>query len=65
MMSWEAAAWLLLGGSTVLMFAGLPVGFAVMIIVSYLTPAPSREMQAFIDEVRKPRGKTILEEKTV
>jgi cation/acetate symporter len=44
---------------------GLPVGFAVMIIVSLLTPAPSREMQAFIDEVRKPRGKTVLEEKTV
>ena len=32
MMSWEAAAWLLLGGSTVLMFAGLPVGFAFLLI---------------------------------
>ena len=34
MMSWEAAAWLLLGGSTVLMFAGLPVGFAFLLINS-------------------------------
>ena len=32
MMSWEAAAWLLLGGSTVLMFCGLPVGFAFLLI---------------------------------
>ena len=32
MMSWEAAAWLLLGGSTVLMFAGLSVGFAFLVI---------------------------------
>ena len=32
MMSWESAAWLLLGGSTVLMFAGLPVAFAFIFI---------------------------------
>jgi tripartite ATP-independent transporter DctM subunit len=31
-MSWQAAAWLLLGGSTVLMFAGLPVAFAFILI---------------------------------
>ncbi|TKT79290.1 sodium:solute symporter family protein [Aquamicrobium sp. LC103] len=43
---------------------GLPVGFAVMIIVSLLTKAPSKEMQDFIDEVRVPRGKTLMEEKT-
>jgi cation/acetate symporter len=35
-----------------------------MIVVSYLTPEPSKEMQALVDEIRKPRGKTILEEKT-
>lgn len=29
-MSWQAAAWLLLGGSTVLMFLGLPVAFAFL-----------------------------------
>jgi cation/acetate symporter len=43
---------------------GMPLGFLVMIVVSLFTKAPSKEMQAFIDEIRKPRGKTILEEKT-
>lgn len=42
---------------------GLPVGFAVMIIVSLLTRAPSREMQDFIEEIRVPRGKQMMEEK--
>src|SRR5690606_22904127 len=31
---------------------GLPFGVAVMIVVSLMTPAPSREMQDFIDEIR-------------
>ena len=31
-MSWELAAWLLLGGSTVLIFLGLPVAFAFIAI---------------------------------
>ena len=31
-MSWQPAAWLLLGGSTVLMFLGLPVAFAFLAI---------------------------------
>jgi cation/acetate symporter len=43
---------------------GLPVGFIVTVVVSLLTPAPSKEMQDFIEEVRVPRGKTIMEEKT-
>jgi cation/acetate symporter len=43
---------------------GLPVGFGVMIIVSLLTPAPSKEMQDFIDEVRRPRGDMVMVEKT-
>jgi len=43
---------------------GLPVGFAVMIIVSLMTKEPSKEMQDFIDELRIPRGKTLMEEKT-
>jgi cation/acetate symporter len=42
---------------------GLPVGFAVIIIVSLLGKEPSKEMQAYVDEIRKPRGRTILEEK--
>ena len=32
MMSWQGAAWLLLGGSTVLLFMGLPVAFAFLVI---------------------------------
>ncbi|HEY6631223.1 MAG TPA: VC_2705 family sodium/solute symporter, partial [Rhizobiaceae bacterium] len=43
---------------------GLPVGFAVMYVVSKLTPEPSLEMQHFIEEIRIPRGQTIMEEKT-
>jgi tripartite ATP-independent transporter DctM subunit len=31
-MSWQAAAWLLLGGSTVLLFLGLPVAFSFLAI---------------------------------
>ena len=31
-MSWQAAAWLLLGGSTVLIFLGMPVAFAFLVI---------------------------------
>jgi cation/acetate symporter len=43
---------------------GLPVGFLVMIVVSLITPAPSREMQDFVDACRRPKGKTLMEEKT-
>lgn len=43
---------------------GLPLGFAVMIIVSLMTPAPSKEMQDFIDECRRPKGKTLMDEKS-
>jgi tripartite ATP-independent transporter DctM subunit len=31
-MSWQAAAWLMLGGSTVLIFLGLPVAFSFLVI---------------------------------
>jgi Na+(H+)/acetate symporter ActP len=44
---------------------GMPLGFLVIWIVSYFTKPPSAEMQAFVDEIRKPRGNTILEEKTI
>ncbi|MEP9390366.1 sodium:solute symporter family protein [Mesorhizobium sp. KR9-304] len=43
---------------------GLPVGFIVMVVVSLLTKAPSKEMQDMIEEIRVPRGKQIMEEKT-
>jgi len=43
---------------------GMPFGFLVIYVVSLVTPEPSKEMQAYVDEIRKPRGRTILEEKT-
>ncbi|MDC7788735.1 cation acetate symporter [Rhodoplanes sp. TEM] len=43
---------------------GMPLGFLVIIVVSLLTKAPSAEMQSLIDEIRKPRGRTVLQEKT-
>jgi cation/acetate symporter len=43
---------------------GMPLGFLIMIVVSLLGKPPSAEIQAYVDEIRKPRGKTILEEKT-
>lgn len=43
---------------------GLPVGFIMMFVVSRLTEAPSRELQDFVDNCRRPRGGTIMEEKT-
>jgi cation/acetate symporter len=42
---------------------GMPLGFLVIIVVSLLGKEPSKEIQAFVDEIRKPRGKTVLEEK--
>ena len=41
---------------------GIPIGFVVMIVVSYLTPAPSKEMQDFIDSVRIPKGRMVMAE---
>ena len=43
---------------------GAPLGFAVIYIVSKLGKEPSAEMQAYVDDIRKPRGRTVLEEKT-
>jgi len=43
---------------------GMPLGFLVIWLVSLVTREPSREMQAYIDEIRKPRGDTILQEKS-
>lgn len=39
---------------------GIPVGFIVAWVVSLMTPAPSREMQQFIEELRIPRGETLM-----
>jgi cation/acetate symporter len=43
---------------------GMPLGFLVIWLVSLITPEPSKELQAYIDEIRKPRGATILQDKT-
>jgi cation/acetate symporter len=43
---------------------GAPLGFATIYVVSLLGKAPSAEMQAYVDDIRKPRGRTVLEEKT-
>ena len=43
---------------------GAPLGFAVIYVVSKLGKEPSREMQAYVDDIRKPRGRTVLEERT-
>jgi cation/acetate symporter len=42
---------------------GMPLGFLVIYVVSLYTKAPSLEMQAYVDEIRRPRGRTVLEEK--
>ena len=43
---------------------GMPVGFLVIYVVSLMGKEPSKEMQAYVDEIRKPRGRTILQEKS-
>jgi cation/acetate symporter len=42
---------------------GAPLGFVVIYVVSLMGKEPSKEMQAYVDEIRKPRGRTVLEEK--
>ena len=39
---------------------GMPVSLVLMVVVSLLTPAPSKEIQDMVDEVRIPSGQTIL-----
>lgn len=39
---------------------GMPVSLVAMVVVSLLTPEPSAEIQAMVDEVRDPSGKAIL-----
>jgi cation/acetate symporter len=43
---------------------GMPLGFLVIYVVSLMTPAPSKEMQAYVDEIRKPRGQVVQKEAT-
>jgi cation/acetate symporter len=43
---------------------GIPTAFIVTYVVSLMTPAPSKEMQDFIDAIRVPKGQTLMEEKS-
>ena len=43
---------------------GMPLGFLVIWIVSLMGNPPPKEIQDMVDEIRKPRGRTVLEEKT-
>jgi len=40
---------------------GVPLGFAVIILVSLVTPAPRKDIQELVDHVRYPilRGDTV------
>jgi cation/acetate symporter len=42
---------------------GLPLGFLTMWLVSKFTTAPSQQIQDFIDEIRRPRGQTVMTDK--
>jgi len=44
-------------------FFSLPIGFLTIIVVSLMTTAPSQAISDLIDEVRRPRGDTVLKEK--
>lgn len=39
---------------------GVPVAFIVTYVVSMITPAPSEEMQDFVDRLRLPKGGTMM-----
>ncbi len=42
---------------------GIPLGFLVTYVVSLMTPAPSKEMQDFIGQLRVPSGGVMMQEK--
>ena len=42
---------------------GIPVSFIMIIVVSLMTAAPNRDVQRMVEEVRIPRGDTIIGEK--
>ena len=41
---------------------GMPLSFIAMVVVSLMTPAPSKEVQDMVDAVRIPSGGTVLGE---
>ena len=42
---------------------GMPIGFLTMYIVSKFTTAPTKELQSFIDDIRRPKGGAVMIEK--
>ena len=40
---------------------GMPVSLVAMVVVTLMTPEPDAETQAMVDEIRVPKGKTVLE----
>lgn len=40
---------------------GMPVSLVAMVVVSLMTAEPDAETQAMVDEIRVPRGKTVLD----
>jgi cation/acetate symporter len=43
---------------------GLPIGFLTIYVVSLMTKAPDKALQDFIDACRRPKGQTLMVEKT-
>jgi len=39
---------------------GMPVSLVAMVAVSLMTAEPDAETQAMVDEIRVPRGQTVL-----
>ncbi|MDH3377293.1 MAG: cation acetate symporter [Gammaproteobacteria bacterium] len=39
---------------------GMPVSLVAMVVVSLMTPEPDAETQAMVDEIRIPKGETVL-----
>jgi cation/acetate symporter len=39
---------------------GMPVSLVLMVVVSLMTPEPSAEIQAMVDEIRVPSGESVL-----
>jgi cation/acetate symporter len=53
-------SWFGLAGSAAAVF-GVPLGFAVSVGVSLLTPEPSEDVQSLVADMRVPRGRTYME----
>jgi cation/acetate symporter len=41
----------------------LPIGFITIIVVSLMTARPSQAMYDLIDQIRVPRGDTVIQDK--